>query len=194
MLGAGWLEGPIGVEADTAGVRGAETAGERRVAFERLTQNRIDRAYRLAAMLLDDAEEAQDAVHDAAVQAWRDWPKLRDASRFDAWFDAIVVHRCRDRLRRSKIRPLLVTDPPDLPGVDPFAGAAERDALARAIGTLDPDHRIVVRLRFGADLALAEIAARTGEREGTVKSRLHYALRQLRAAYEAAERLDGGSR
>ena len=68
----------------------------------------------------------------------------------------------------------------------------ERDALRRALASLTPDHRIVVRLRYGADLSLAEIAARTGEREGTVKSRLHYALRRLRAAYEAAERLDGG--
>ena len=194
MLGVGWLEGPIGVEAGTSESRVVETVAQRRLAFERLTKGRLDRAYRLAAMVLDDAEEAQDAVHDAAEQAWRDWPKLRDPSRFDAWFDAIVVHRCRDRLRRSRIRPLLVTDPPDLPGADPFIGSAERDALARAIETLDADHRIVVRLRFGADLTLAEIAARTGEREGTVKSRLHYALRRLRAAYEAAERLDGGSR
>ena len=49
-------------------------------------------------------------------------------------------------------------------------------------------------LRFGADLTVAEIAQRTGEREGTVKSRLHYALRQLRGAYDAAARLQGGVR
>ncbi len=194
MLGAGWLEGRIAVEAGASGSRVAETAVERRRAFERLTQSRLDRAYRLAAMVLDDAEEAKDAVHDAAEQAWRDWPTLRDASRFDAWFDAIVAHRCRDRLRRRKVRPLPGADPPDLPGADPFAGSGERDALAAMLEALDPDHRIVVRLRYGADLSLAEIAARTGEREGTVKSRLHYALRRLRAAYDAAERLDGGVR
>ncbi|MGH2466671.1 MAG: sigma factor, partial [Candidatus Limnocylindrales bacterium] len=40
-------------------------------------------------------------VQDAAMQAWRDWRQLRDPDRFDAWFDRIVVNRCRDRRRRA---------------------------------------------------------------------------------------------
>ena len=77
---------------------------------------------------------------------------------------------------------------------DRFAGLHEREILHRALATLDADHRVAVVLRYIADLAPAEIAARTGEREGTVKSRLHYALRQMRAALDAAERAPGGSR
>ena len=178
------LEGVGDVQAGKLG----ETPVERRAAFERLTQGRLDRAYRLAAALLGDPDEAQDAVHDAAEQAWDGFLRLRDPARFDAWFDAIVVHRCRDRLRRRRITPLLLADPPDRSGPDAAAGLAEREALARALSRLDLNHRIVVILRFGADLTVAEIAERTGEREGTVKSRLHYALRHLRAAYDAAER------
>ncbi len=170
------------------------THAARRSSFERLIQGRLDRTYRLAAALLDDADEAQDAVQDAAEQAWRDWGRLRDEGRFDAWFDAIVVHRCRDRLRRRRIRPVTLADPPDRPGPDPFAGSAERDALARVLAELSVDHRVAVAMRFGADLTVAEIAARTGEREGTIKSRLHYALERLRAAYDAADRLPGGTR
>ncbi len=52
------------------------------------------------------------------------------------------------------------------------------------MAALSPDHRAVLALRFWADLPLEEIAERTGERVGTVKSRLHYALAHLRAAYE----------
>jgi RNA polymerase sigma-70 factor (ECF subfamily) len=74
------------------------------------------------------------------------------------------------------------------PGPDVFAGLHDRDVLHRALATLGPDHRIAVVLRYVDDLSPAEIAARTGDREGTVKSRLHYALRQLRAALDAAER------
>ncbi len=184
------LEGVGDVQVKKLG----EALAERRGAFERLTQGRLDRAYRLAAALLGDADEAQDAVHDAAEQAWDDFLRLRDQARFDAWFDAIVVHRCRDRLRRRRVRPLVPIDPRDRPGGDPSAEFVERDALAGALARLDADHRIVVVLRFGADLTVAEIAQRTGEREGTVKSRLHYALRQLHAAYDAAERLPGGVR
>ncbi len=190
MTGLEVLERVVRVQVDTPG----ETPAQRRVAFERLTQGRLDRAYRLAAALLGDPDEAQDAVHDAAEQAWNDFGSLRDLARFDAWFDATVVHRCRDRLRRRRVRPLLLVDPPDRPGPDLLVGSVERDALARVLAQLDIDHRIAVILRFGADLTVAEIAVRTGEREGTVKSRLHYALRRLRAAYDAAERLPGGVR
>ena len=68
------------------------------------------------------------------------------------------------------------------------------DGSLGALATLDADHRIPIVLRYVMDLTPAEIAIRTGEREGTIKSRLHYALRQMRAALEAAERTPGGLR
>ena len=164
---------------------------ERRRAFDQFTQSRLERAYRLAGLVLRDPSEAEDAVHDAALQAWLHWQELRDTERMDAWFDRILVNVCRARLRRRSIRPLLYDDPPEAPDRDAFTGVHARDALFRALATLDADHRIAVVLRYMADLTPAEIAARTGEREGTVKSRLHYALRQARAALEAAERIPG---
>ena len=68
---------------------------------------------------------------------------------------------------------------------------AERDALRGALAGLSPDHRLIVVLRYYGDMSLEEIADRTGERLGTVKSRLHYGLSALRAAYDAASRLPG---
>jgi RNA polymerase sigma factor (sigma-70 family) len=178
------LEGAMRVEALAIG----EAEAERRAAFDRFTQNRLQRAYRLAGLVLRDATEAEDAVHDAAVQAWLHWGELHDRDRLDAWFDRILVNGCRARLRRRSIRTVDLSDQPDFPGPDGFAGLDERDVLHRALATLGPDHRIAVVLRYIEDLSPAEIAARTGDREGTVKSRLHYALRQLRAAIDAAER------
>jgi RNA polymerase sigma-70 factor (ECF subfamily) len=171
-----------------------QSEAERRTAFERFTQGRLERAYRLAGLVLRDPSEAEDAVHDAAVQAWLHWGELRDPERIDAWFDRILVNGCRARMRRRTIRPVVFAEPPDPPGHDDFAVVYERDVLHRALATLDADHRIVVVLRYVEDLAPAEIAARTGDREGTVKSRLHYALRELRAALAAAERTPGGAR
>jgi RNA polymerase sigma-70 factor (ECF subfamily) len=60
----------------------------------------------------------------------------------------------------------------------------DRDELATALARLKPDHRIVVALRFYRDMPLEEIAARTGVPVGTVNSRLHYALKQLRRGIE----------
>lgn len=190
MIGLSQMEGAARVGSLTPG----RTDTERRATFERLTQGRLERAYRLASVLLRDPSEAEDAVHDAALQAWARWDELRDRERFDAWFDRILVNRCRERLRRRRPNLRLVADSPERPGADGLAGIAERDALRGVLATLDADHRIVVVLRFIEDLSVAAIAERTGEREGTVKSRLHYALRQLRAAFDAAECLPGGHR
>lgn len=187
-----------GIEELERGVRVIGTSrgmeAERWAAFERLTQERLERTYRLASLLLDDPSEAQDAVHDAVLQAWAQWSHLREPARFDAWFERMVVHRCIDRLRRRRIRQIAPAPVSGRLAPDPAARAGERDALREVLGSLSPAHRVVVVLRFAEDLSIAEIAARTGEREGTVKSRLHYALRELRAAYGAAERAAGDLR
>lgn len=166
----------------------------RREAFEALTDQRLHRAYRLAALILRRDGDAQDAVHDAAVLAWTRFDELRDRRRFDAWFDRIVVNECRQRLRRGGVRSIGIYGDVRDAEADGTSGRAERDALRRALDQLKPEHRAVVVLRHLEGHSIAEIAARTGEREGTVKSRLHYALRELRAAYDAVERGTEGHR
>jgi len=120
--------------------------------------------------------------------AWEHFDDLRDPARFEPWFTRIVVNACRDRIGTHRLRPVT--------GVAPDPGAASDhadaltgiDALVRALLTLSPEHRVVVALRYLNDYSLDEIAARTGQRAGTVKSRLHYALRALRAALDAEAR------
>ena len=165
-----------------------EALTARREAFERLTDQRLGRAYRLASLILRDPSDAEDAVHDAAVLAWTRFDELRDPARFEAWFDRIVVNACRQRQRRGGVRTLNIEAAADIGQADGAAGRAEREALRRALGRLTPEHRAVVVLRHLEGHSIAEIAERTGERQGTVKSRLHYALRELRAAYDAADR------
>ncbi len=172
----------------------ATTDAVRRLAFESFTQGRLERAYRWAAMLLRDRSDAQDAVHDAMVQAWIHWDELRDPARIDAWFDRILLNVCRMRMRGSPVRSIGFTDTIGPIGPDPIANLGESDIVNRALATLDADHRIAVVLRYGPGLSPREIALRTGQREGTIKSRLHYALRQLRAFIDAAERTPGAPR
>jgi RNA polymerase sigma-70 factor, ECF subfamily len=167
---------------------------DRRRAFEEFTQARLERAYHLAGVVLRDAFDAQDAVHDAAIQAWLHWPSLRDQDRLDAWFDRILVNECRARLRRRKIRLLVIADPDEGIAPDTLSACGDREVLHGALAELDADHRIAVVLRYVADLSPRQIAARTGDREGTVKSRLYYALREMRAAVDAADRMPGGAR
>jgi RNA polymerase sigma-70 factor (ECF subfamily) len=153
-----------------------------RARFMRLARRDLDRGYRLAGLILGDALEAEDAVQDALLRAWRSIGSLRDVEGFQAWFDRILVNGCRDRLRRRRtIRfvPLDSTVDPAARG-DPFRAIAERDAILAGLEALDPDEKVVVVLHYWADLPLEAIAARVGIPLGTVKSRLHRARAALR--------------
>ena len=176
-------------EPDLGADRPAATDASREGAFARLANAHLSRAYRLAAVLLGNEVEAQDAVQDAAITAWRSFRSLREVDRFDAWFDRILVNGCRDRLRkRGRVRLIQMESVPERAISDGSAGFAEHQALVAALGGLSAEQRVAVVLRFFGDLTVDEIASRTGERTGTVKSRLHYGLMALRAAYDAADR------
>ena len=161
----------------------SETAG--RAWFRTVGEPEFDRAYRLAGFLLGDAHEAEDVTQDAFARAWSQRRSLRNLESAQAWFDRILVNACRDRLRRRRIvRWISIAGSESTSVADPFAAALARDSVLRGLSTLDPDHRIVIVLRFWADLSLEAIAERLGLPLGTVKSRLHYALRDLRRTIE----------
>ena len=75
---------------------------DRRIAFQELVDRGLDRAYRIAGVILGNRSDAEDATHDAVVQAWRAFARLRDPSHFEAWFQRILVNTCRDRLRKRR--------------------------------------------------------------------------------------------
>ena len=162
-------------------------------AFRRLVERQLDASYRLAAVILGDRVEAEDAVHDAAVAAWRGFAALRDPDRFDAWFRRILVNGCRDRLRARARRRVVdvgreLADAEHPRVADVAEAAAVRDALARAIDSLAPEEQVLVALRFHADLTVPAIAEALAIPEGTVKSRLHHAMGRLRTALAEADR------
>lgn len=159
----------------------------REEAFAHLVAQELAGAYRTATVLLGDAAEAEDAAQDALVRAWQQWDRLRDPDRAGAWFGRILVNVCRDRLRAR--RTVAVRWLPDPTGVDPLGRSGERETLWEALATLSAEHRIVIVLRYYLDLPLEAIAERTGVPIGTVKSRLHHALRAVRAAYDARQRV-----
>ena len=190
FAGAGRLVNVAGLErlavVNAQNPHVGRTDDPRAKTFAELMDRRVlDSAYRYATLVMGDRGDAEDATHYAALTAWRHLGELRDPAKFEAWFGRIVVNACRDHLRARRRRPVHVELDPELSTPDANDGLASRDALAVAIRSLSADHREVVVLRFYADLTVDQVAARTGVGAGTVKSRLHYALRHLRAAVDA---------
>ncbi len=158
------------------------------VEFAQAAAAELSRAYRIAGYLLADASDAQDAVQESCVRAWRSWPQLRDRDRFPAWFSQILVNVCRSKLRQRTRRQVEPIDDRDFEDADPFRAALARDEVGRALPALSDELRVVVVLRYWGDLSLAEIADRLEIPVGTVKSRLHAALHALRSRIEPASR------
>ena len=162
------------------------------VAFGQLVDLDGDRCYAIAYRILRDGERAQDAVQQAFLLAWRELPRLRDPERFGPWLHRLLVNACYEELRRHRrwsthIR-VLPVDGPD--GPDPTVSVDDRDALDRAFERLSPQQRAVFVLHHHAGIPLADVAEIVGVPVGTVKSRLHHAIRSLRAALVADSQVD----
>ncbi len=182
------MDGSGGSATITDARRGL-TSLEREAEFARLVDGGLERSYRIAQLILRNDSDAEDAVQDSVVAAWRQWRQLRDYSRFDAWFGRILVNRCRDRLRRAE-RTRNVDLSPSLAGGGSreFEQADRRVDMAAAFERLNADQRIAVVLRYWADLTVDDIGKRLGVPSGTVKSRLHHAMKRLRDELTPAEK------
>jgi RNA polymerase sigma-70 factor (ECF subfamily) len=158
------------------------------IAFELLVRQQVDRLYGAARVMLREPDLAEEAVQQTLVRAWRDLPSLRDADRFGAWLQKLLVRACYDEARRRRRWSATIRLLPAIDRESPGSAIVEREVIEGGLRALSADHRIVLALHFYLDLEPTEIADRLGIPAGTVRSRLHYALIALRAAVEAAER------
>ena len=151
---------------------------------------RYGRAYRTAVLICGNPADAEEAVQDAFLRAWRFRDALPADDRRDAWLYRVLVNACYAKLRKEvpirdreveridvEAGPVDTTESPEL--------GAERssiaDALSSTLKDLPDTLRVVVVLRYFSDLSEREIAIAIRRRAGTVKSRLHEARRRLAA-------------
>ncbi|HWP36719.1 MAG TPA: sigma-70 family RNA polymerase sigma factor [Gemmatimonadales bacterium] len=174
----------------TAGAHTPET-------FEQLLTPLLDKAFGLALNLLGDRAEAEDAVQEAALLAFKNFKSFEPGTNFKAWFFRILVNWCFGRHRQRKRRPETVEyeDVPPLylyeqtraagmqrAGADPVGEVIDRlDAtqVRSAIEALPEEFRAVAALYFLEDSTYQEIASVLDVPVGTVRSRLHRARRLL---------------
>ncbi len=167
-------------------------------AFQVLTARYQDRLMTWLSVQMRDYQRAEDVFQETFLRVWRNRESFLPGRRFRTWLYAIALNLCRDEWRRTQRRPVLVQEPP-VEAEDRFGGtplaehpssgagprelAAAREANERveaALAGLSAEQRETVMLAKVMGLSCEEIAAISGVPAGTVRSRLHYALKEAR--------------
>ena len=167
-------------------------AGGDHVAFERLMRRYNRRLYRLARAVLKDAAEADDALQDAYLSAYRSLRQFRGDAALSTWLSRLVLNECSGRLRRHHRRQNVIpmvssTNRPDVDTVaaqdserpDQATGRAQiRDLLEHKLDELPEPFRLVFVMRSVEELSVQDTAQILCIPEDTVRSR-HFRARSL---------------
>lgn len=157
--------------------------------LEQLLIEGYGRAYRTAYLLVRDPVDAEEAVQEAFLRAWRFRDALPSGDGFQPWLYRVLVNTCYSQLRRDIPRRDRTTDDGDLDQIatagplpeDAATGRTVADAVVAALADLPDALRVPAVLRYWTGLSEKEIAVAIRRRPGTVKSRLHEARRRLAA-------------
>jgi len=166
----------------------ADTAvADDRDAFMELVEPEMRGAFRLAVAILRSPSEAEDAVQDAVLNAWRHFGRFRREAGIRPWFFRIVVNECRRRTR-SRWWSVIRGWPPEGDHEPGTGGAIDASAadLRRALRRLPHDQRLAIVLRYYLDLPFDEIAATLGVSPKAARSRIYRALERLRVTPEVS--------
>jgi len=148
--------------------------------FDALIGPHLESGYRTALAILQNPDEAHDAVQESALKAWRKLHQLREGSPARPWFLAIVANQCRSERRKhwwSVIRM------PEVERID-HEFRTENVDIDRALATLPREDRLALFLYFYLDLPLEEVGAVLGVSPGGAKTRVYRAAKKLRPGLE----------
>ena len=134
-------------------------------------------AYRFALFYMKNTHDAEDAVQDACLKAWRRLPSLKKTESFRSWFFKILSNICKSSL--SALKPVAALD--EIPETASADGNTElKTEMAELISHLPSEDRRIVLLSAVAGFTSRELAEMTGSNANTVRSRLSRTLRSLR--------------
>lgn len=137
--------------------------------------------WRYALRLTGDRARAEDVVQETLLRAWEHPEAIDDTRRpARAWLFTVARNMIIDERRSARFRRESPDTGVELPGPDEVNAALDRLLLGDAMAQLSADHRAVIRRSYYLGWSTTQIADDLQIAEGTVKSRLHYAVRALR--------------
>jgi RNA polymerase sigma-70 factor (ECF subfamily) len=159
-------------------------------AWDRLVEAHYASLNRLALAILRHAEDAQDACQEAFHQAFLKLSEWRGDSRFDLWLKRILVNRCRDFIRKRRVRIEAAGDLArelDVPPLSPetiLTGRESVDRILRGLDLLPAEFREVLIPHFLEDLPYGDLAHLLDITVNAVRIRVHRGLARLRELIE----------
>lgn len=150
------------------------------------------RLVRSAVLLGCTVHEAEDVVQETLERCYVKWSRVCRAANIDAYVHRMLVNCYNDSRRRRWWGELPTESLPEVIGASNEGEMVTRDAVERALGCLTPPLRVVVVLRFYAQLTESETAHALGLPVGTVKSRSSRALATLARSPHVTGMADGG--
>ncbi len=131
--------------------------------------------YHVAWTHLGNDRDAEDAVQEALLKAWMKRDSLRDEKQFKPWLTRILCNQCKDMLRKRKrwsFYPLMEdTAQIEMPEVE--------NPVLNAMQKLKPEYRTLMTLYYLDGCSVRELSEITGAPQGTVKTRIRNARKQL---------------
>lgn len=152
-------------------------------AYEHIVRRFQDMAVGYAYSLMGNWQEAEDVAQEAFISAYYDLPKLRNSEAFPGWFQRIIYTKVNRQLRVQHPTLVSLDQVAGIPIGDPVNSLEERekqDEIYSIVQTLPDAQRSVVLLYYINDYTQREIATFLSIPVGTVKTRLHYARKQLK--------------
>ena len=171
------------MEASEREVYRAAIHGDRE-AFEMIIHTQSRALFAIAYGILQNREEAEDAVQDALVKAWKSRWRVRDPEKFPAWLCMIARHRARDVFRKRRTVPL--SEIPETADTETTDTTMLDRQLHSALAELPEIHRVAISLRYFEEMDYATIESRLGLTNGSLRGILGRALASMRKQLKPA--------
>ena len=154
--------------------------------FEELVRRHQGRVYALALRICRNPDDAEDALQETFVAAYRALPRFDRRARFSTWLYRIATNKCYDVIARRRPTADAAALPEPADPHDPFAHSTRREQLTRALDALPEQFREAALLCDVCGLTPAEAGEVLGVPEGTMKSRSFRARGLLAVALREA--------
>lgn len=143
-------------------------------AFDLLMRPQLQRMYRIAISILENEEDAADAIQETVLKCWQKLGQLKNEEYFQTWLTRILINQCKNILKARK-KYVLVEEIPEVEYEEPY----ETDDWKTILNNLDEKYRIVLELYYVEGFSTKEIAKLLHIKDVNVRSRMSRGRKQL---------------